>query len=133
MGVLKPIEKKEMKTVEELQEVFNDSGLSNYLVVFMRIITSGYLQKNQEFFQHFIDDHATVKDFCGHEVEPMNRESDHIHVTAITQATDIPVSISYLNRTDGSIVTHHTFPDGAEPKIYLLYRPGHYDILYKRE
>lgn len=114
-------------------EVFNEPGMSNYLVVYLRLITSGHLQKNYEFYQHFIEGHASVKDFCSHEVEPMYKESDHIHITAITEATGISVCINYLNRGDGEQVTKHNFPDHLEPKIFLLYRPGHYDVLYKND
>lgn len=111
--------------------MFNDGSLSNYLVVYVRLITSGYLQTNAVFFENFIEDYESVKEFCSHEVEPMYKESDHIHISAITEATGISVSICYLNRGDEDKFTFHNFPDNADPKIYLLYRPGHYDILVK--
>ena len=31
-----------------------------------RLLVSGHLQKEQEFFQHFIEGHQTVKEFCNH-------------------------------------------------------------------
>lgn len=66
------------------------------------------------------------------EVEPMYRESDHIHITALTQALNVPVSIIYLDRANQDQVTVHNFPeDCASPSINILYRPGHYDIIYK--
>lgn len=131
INVLKRMKDKEITTVEHLLQVFNDACLSNYLVVYTRLITSGHLQTNSAFFENFIEGYASVKDFCSQEVEPMFKESDHIHITAITEATGISVSICYLNRSEDEKVTFHNFPDGANPKIYLLYRPGHYDVLYK--
>ena len=77
------------------------------------------------------------------EVEPMGRESDHIHIATLTTATGVPVRVEYVDRgttaaTGGSHaddvemrVNHHDFPDNSRPpSISLIYRPGHYDILY---
>ncbi|XP_078262935.1 uncharacterized protein LOC144597434 isoform X3 [Rhinoraja longicauda] len=64
------------------------------------------------------------------EVEPMAVESDHIHITALTQALGISIQVEYMDKTDTEI-NHHIFPEGSKPLVYLLYKPGHYDILYK--
>ena len=65
------------------------------------------------------------------EVEPMYRESDHIHIIALTQAIDVSVRIVYMDRTNQEVNHEHTFPeDCTEPFVHLLYRPGHYDIIY---
>jgi len=69
--------------------------------------------------------------FTFKEVEPMYRESDHIHVIALTSVINIAVSIIYLDRTDQIKAIPHNFPEGSEPKLYILYRPGHYDIIYE--
>ncbi|RWS00110.1 ubiquitin thioesterase OTUB1-like isoform X1 [Dinothrombium tinctorium] len=129
-GVLNRIKSGEISTSEQLQAVFNDQGISDYLVVFMRLVTSGHLRSNEEFFSNFIEGEKTVKEFCSHEVEPMYKESDHIHIIALTAATKVPVCINYLDRGQGGKVTVHNFPEGSSPRIHLLYRPGHYDILY---
>ncbi|CAG2250807.1 ubiquitin thioesterase OTUB1-like [Mytilus galloprovincialis] len=115
---------------EELISMFNDQGLSDYLVVYLRLIVSGLLQKEHEFYANFIEGYATVKDFCGHEVEPMGKESDHIHITALTQALGVPVQVLYMDHSEGSKCNLHVFPEDSKPSITLLYRPGHYDVLY---
>ncbi|XP_035683322.1 ubiquitin thioesterase OTUB1-like isoform X1 [Branchiostoma floridae] len=117
--------------VEDLLATFRDQGLSDYLVVYLRLLTSGYLQQNEDFFVNFIESYASVKEFCGHEVEPMARESDHIHIIALTSSLDVGVRVEYMDRAGSEEVNHHDFPEGTEPKVFLLYRPGHYDILYK--
>lgn len=61
----------------------------------------------------------------------MYRESDHIHIIALTNAINTPVSIIYLDRTDQKTTVTHNFPEDSEPKLYILYRPGHYDIIYQ--
>ncbi len=58
----------------------------------------------------------------------MGKESDHIHVIALTAAIGVSVRILYMDRGQGAA---HDFPEGSDPKIHLLYRPGHYDVLYK--
>ncbi len=60
----------------------------------------------------------------------MYKESDHIHIIALTSAINVPVSIIYLDRTtDQETATQHNFPEESQPSICLLYRPGHYDII----
>ena len=61
----------------------------------------------------------------------MYRESDHIHIIALTNALNTPVGITYLDRTEQEKATPHNFPDDSNPNINILYRPGHYDIIYK--
>ncbi|ESO02538.1 hypothetical protein HELRODRAFT_184997 [Helobdella robusta] len=117
------------KSLEKLLEVINDQSTSDYIVVFLRLLVSGHLQQNSDFYSCFLEDHKTMKDFCSQEVEPMNKESDQIHVIALTTCTNIGVRIEYLDRSDS--LNNHVFPDNLTPSITLMYRPGHYDILYK--
>lgn len=49
---------------KELHKLFNEQGYSDYIVVYLRLITSGQLQKDSEFYQHFIEGDRTVADFC---------------------------------------------------------------------
>ena len=65
------------------------------------------------------------------EVEPMSKECDHIHIIALAQALNVSILVEYMDRGEGGTVNHHVFPEGGDPRIFLLYRPGHYDILYK--
>ncbi|CAO2584517.1 Ubiquitin thioesterase OTUB1 [Lemmus lemmus] len=114
-----------------LNASFNDQSTSDYLVVYLRLLTSGYLQRESKFFEHFIEGGRTVKEFCQQEVEPMCKESDHIHIIALAQALSVSIQVEYMDRGEGGTTNPHVFPEGSEPKVYLLYRPGHYDILYK--
>ncbi|XP_078262933.1 uncharacterized protein LOC144597434 isoform X1 [Rhinoraja longicauda] len=117
-------------SVSKLLAVFNDRGASDHLVQYLRLLTSAYLQKQSEFFEFFLEGGISIKDFCAQEVEPMAVESDHIHITALTQALGISIQVEYMDKTDTEI-NHHIFPEGSKPLVYLLYKPGHYDILYK--
>lgn len=135
--VLLNIKDGEIATSEQLLEKFCEQTVSDYIVVYFRLITSGYLQQNAETFTNFIVGASSIVDFCKTEVEPMYKESDHIHVVAITSALQVKTRIIYMDRgssADGS-VNAHDFPEQdhlTKCRIHLLYRPGHYDILYPR-
>ncbi|XP_045814397.1 OVARIAN TUMOR DOMAIN-containing deubiquitinating enzyme 1 [Trifolium pratense] len=136
---------------EELVLRSRDQSVSDYVVMFFRFVTSAEIQKRSEFFEPFIMglSNTTVEQFCKSAVEPMGEESDHVHITAISDALGIPIRVVYLDRsscdTGGVSVNHHDFipaagdlpsargsSDKNNPFITLLYRPGHYDILYPK-
>jgi len=124
----------EFKTREEVIDAFNDQGRSNYLVVFMRLVTCCHLQENEDKYGGFIEA-PDMRSYCKDEVEPMTKECDHLCITALTEALNIPLRIEYMDQTtspgNGS---HHDFglnESITDPEIFFLYRPGHYDILYR--
>lgn len=49
---------------DELHDKFNKQGYSDYIVVYLRLVTSGQLQTDQEFYQNFIEGPRTVTEFC---------------------------------------------------------------------
>lgn len=51
-------------SMAELLNSFNEQSVSDYLVVYLRLVTSGYLQREDEFFQYFIEGGRTVREFC---------------------------------------------------------------------
>ncbi|GMP23239.1 hypothetical protein CsSME_00000913 [Camellia sinensis var. sinensis] len=136
---------------DELMQRSRDQSISDYVVMFFRFVTSGEIRKRSEFFEPFILGltNTTVEQFCKSSVEPMGEESDHVHITAVSDALGVPIRVVYLDRsscdTGGVSVNHHDFipaigdaPSGTsggsetKPFINLLYRPGHYDILYPK-
>lgn len=62
MDVVNDVEKS--LSIEMLKETYCNEGISNYLVVFLRLITSSYLQINSDFYQNFIEDGRSMHDFC---------------------------------------------------------------------
>lgn len=51
-------------------------------------------------------------------------------ISALCTALNVGVRVEYMDRSEAEGVIAHDFPEGLKPKVYLLYRPGHYDILY---
>jgi ubiquitin thioesterase protein OTUB1 len=122
----------ENATVTSLRAHFNDDETSMYIVMMARFLTSTYLQEHADDFIAFLPDGCeSVKRFCTQQVEPINRESDNLQCTALVKEFGIPLRIEYLDQTDGGLVGH-VIPDGDKPIVHLLYRPGHYDILYEK-
>ncbi|XVF02126.1 hypothetical protein REPUB_Repub04eG0149200 [Reevesia pubescens] len=129
-----------------------DQSISDYVVMFFRFVTSGEIRKRSEFFEPFISGltNATVEQFCKSSIEPMGEESDHVHITALSDALGVPIRVVYLDQSScdkgGVSVNHHDFvptsgddsnatsrsTEPIRPFISLLYRPGHYDILYPK-
>jgi hypothetical protein len=91
-----------------------------------------------------------LKTYCLKEVEPLEREVEQVQIIALTSALQGGVRVMTLDRSNGTQFTsfyrykctntdrlsgagplnHHDFPDGHTPDVHLLYRPGHYDIIY---
>ncbi|XP_005533268.1 PREDICTED: ubiquitin thioesterase OTUB1 [Pseudopodoces humilis] len=115
----------------ELLAAFNEPATSDYLVVYLRLLTSGCLQRHRRFFEQFLEGGRSIKEFCQQEVEPMCKESDHIHIIALARALHVSILVEYMDRGEGGATNPHVFPEGSQPRVCLLYRPGHYDILYK--
>ena len=119
-----------------LMDDLNQDGIANYYVAFCRLICSGYLRENEALYSGFIEGGKTLDQFCRDEVEPMWRECDHICIIALVNALGTSIRIEYMDRSQApSGGWHHDFlVDGSpEPKLFFLYKPGHYDILYRRD
>eukprot|EP01094_Clydonella_sp_ATCC50884_P004060 TRINITY_DN13138_c0_g1_i1.p1 TRINITY_DN13138_c0_g1~~TRINITY_DN13138_c0_g1_i1.p1 ORF type:complete len:266 (+),score=88.98 TRINITY_DN13138_c0_g1_i1:234-1031(+) len=116
-----------------LVEAFNDACVSEYLVCFMRFLTSAFLREHTPEYEMFIESGLPMHEYCRTQVEPMRRESEHLSITALARAIAVPVAIVYLDNSVADQPTVHTFPDTTDAPITLLYRPGHYDVLYKAE
>ncbi|KAI4383635.1 hypothetical protein MLD38_009447 [Melastoma candidum] len=131
---------------QELLHRSHDPSVSDYVVMFFRFVTSAEIRKRKDFFEPFIMGLAntTVEQFCKSSVEPMGEESDHVHIIAVSDALGVPIRVVYLDRSscdNGNVsINHHDFFPIASssssehpcPFINLLYRPGHYDILYPK-
>ena len=71
--------------LNDLIEVFNDEGQSNYLVAFMRLLCSMQIKKEADLYINFLDGNTDVHTFCALEVEPMFKESDIVHIHALSK------------------------------------------------
>jgi ubiquitin thioesterase protein OTUB1 len=109
----------------------------------------------------FITHYTDVPTYCAREIDPMGKECSMVGVLALAEAFQITVEIEYMdgkelsksnNNNNNNTLIKHSFggkvqeggeqdgdcdgDDGDDKSssalcITLLYRPGHYDILYK--
>lgn len=65
MDVLKRVgDVKDDDAKKELHNLFNDQGYSDYMVVYLRLLTSGQLQREESFYSCFIEGDRSVSSFC---------------------------------------------------------------------
>ncbi|ACI65070.1 predicted protein, partial [Thalassiosira pseudonana CCMP1335] len=124
-----------------------ENATSDYCTWFMRVMTAAQMKSNPDRYLPFLfaDDNAMsgslgvggmidIPTFCTREVEPMNKECGMVQVAALAECFGVRVAIEYM---DGRRVATHVFGESEEEgsdeasTLTLLYRPGHYDILYQ--
>lgn len=126
-----------------LHQRWNDTAVEGSLIFYFRLLAATYLKANAETYEPFIPGGQSVGEYCGHNIEIVNREIEQLGIIALVNILLKPVNfvleIAYLDRSAGSQVNQYRFPEEANgkdastlgPIIYLLYRPDHYDILYR--
>jgi len=127
-----------------LMERWNDSSSSSGIMYHLRMLASSWLKGHPDNYIGFIPGDNGVEGYCKGTLEVTNTEIDHLGMSLLIDVLLKPigfaVEIVYLDRSQGSQVNSHMFqaeePNGAPtypngPVIHLLYRPSHYDILYK--
>jgi ubiquitin thioesterase protein OTUB1 len=90
-----------------------------------------------------VENYNDVHSFCSREVEPMGKECGMVQVSALAECFGVRVVIEYMDGRmglGGERLVHHVFGGEVDDdsdvnkeertSITLLYRPGHYDILY---
>ena len=126
---------------DTLLSMFQEDGSGDYYTWYMRVLCSCSLRKNSERFFPFIDDGQSVdmKAYCEREVEPMGKEVEQVQIIALAEYMGLNIHIHYLDGRlfDSSVgLPVIKLPElGLSSEVQtittnLLYRPGHYDILY---
>ncbi|KAF2823489.1 cysteine proteinase [Ophiobolus disseminans] len=126
-----------------LLNTFNDMGTSMAIITYVKLLASAWVQTHADDFTHFVP-MGDVKAYCANNIEPSQCEADNIGIAALADALVKPagfgLEVWYLDRSPGEEINrsfyaeptdHHQLPIPNAPMLRLLYRPGHYDILYK--
>lgn len=127
-----------------LLQRWNDASVEGGLIYYLRLLAATYLKANAATYDPFVPDGQGVQAYCSQSVELVNHEIEHLGIVALVNVllkpAGIALEIAYLDRSPGSQVNHHRFTDDdgddqgslpGAPVVYLLYRPDHYDILYR--
>lgn len=111
-----------------LNNLFKDKNRSNYLIYFIRFCIAAYLKDQRETYQVYIE--GSFDDWVRNEVEEIDHEADQIQIMACVNYFEVGVQIEYLNKNQREVVKLPEDKPDEEFFIFLLFTPGHYDILY---
>lgn len=124
-----------------LEVKWNDVATSQYIIYHLRCLAASWLRGNSGEFQPYLP--VDIDSYVQGTIMPVDQEIDAICikllVDVLLKPANMVLEIAYLDRSEGSEVNVHRMPEEANgqspaalgPIIYLLYRPGHYDILYR--
>jgi ubiquitin thioesterase protein OTUB1 len=118
-------------------DLLEENSTSDYCTWYLRVLTGTQLKADPNRFLPYIEEgYVDINSFCQSHVEPMGKECTMVQVLALAEAFDIGVKIEYLDGheiTNNRLVQHRFGPENAKTSLTLIYRPGHYDILYPKE
>ncbi|KAF1811059.1 cysteine proteinase [Eremomyces bilateralis CBS 781.70] len=129
----------------KLLAAFNDESLSMSIITYLKLLTSAYIQTHPDEYSPYMNHGQSVQNYCQSSIEPVMSEIEHVGMSALVEVLVKPagmaMEILYLDRSQGEEVNTYRWDpvDGtgitvSDPStLRLLYRPGHYDILYKME
>ncbi|KAH6604443.1 hypothetical protein Trco_007889 [Trichoderma cornu-damae] len=122
---------------------FNDITIEANIIYYFRMLAATYLKANAAIYDPFVADLGGIASYCSQAIDIVNREIEHLGIVGLAnlllKPIDFVLEIAYLDRSPGSQVNRYRFPEEANqqdtaalgPTLYLLYRPDHYDILYR--
>eukprot|EP00924_Labyrinthula_sp_SR-Ha-C_P002784 snap_masked-scaffold_13-processed-gene-6.45-mRNA-1 protein AED:1.00 eAED:1.00 QI:0/-1/0/0/-1/1/1/0/255 len=123
-------------TVENFQTVFfTDEGCMD-LIYMLRLIASAYVHKHwNEKFAPFAEV-ATAAEYAHKEIETWQVPAEQIAIMALCNFIGVPVTIEYLDLSASTQTNEYKIDVDkldivVKDPICLLYRPGHYDIIYQ--
>lgn len=99
---------------------------ANSAVMVFRLLASAYLRLHKDEYEVYLEE-GGYEDLC-RTTECLGQDADHLAINALAMALNVHLEIAYLDGTPGDLNYHH-FNEEGTPKISLLYRPGHYDVL----
>ncbi|KAL4942217.1 hypothetical protein BDV06DRAFT_235557 [Aspergillus oleicola] len=118
-----------------LVDLFNQEYDSSAVLTHFRLLTSAWIKLNRHRYQAFLS--LPIDQYCQAQIDAVRSEIDQVGLQALVdgviEASELLVEILYLDRSEGEAVTPHLLTQ-ARPNIgsiHLLYRPGHYDLLYR--
>ncbi|KAH7006445.1 peptidase C65 Otubain-domain-containing protein [Fusarium venenatum] len=112
-------------------EKWNEPGTSDSMIYYLRLLVGTFIKNDPTTFEPFVTDGSGA----WRAIVP----SRSTFPTILLKPAGFVLEVAMLDRSMGSEVNHYRWPEEANgqneadlgPIIYLLYRPGHYDVLYK--
>ena len=106
---------------------------AQYLIFWARMLASMHMRQNENNFAPFIQqDKGGFLSWLRSDVEALKSEADHLQTVALSKAIDVPITIYCLeNIQKGGPQKVQTNEKYKMSSYDLLFRPGHYDVLYR--
>ena len=128
------------EAMEHLVSAFRDETIDNAVVYHMRLLAGAQLRSNSAEYDAFIAHSGGVENFLKNTIEVPYQEIEEIGIRLLVKILLEPVGLAleivYLDRTPRAEANVYVFPDGANCQfpttLCLLFRPDHYDIIYRR-
>jgi len=125
---------------ETLLSMFQEDGSGDYYTWYMRALCACSMRQNSDRFFPFVDDGLSrdMKAYCEREVEPMGKEVEQVQIMALAEYMGLGINIHYLDGRPFGVqegLSEIKLPENGATHaitVHLLYRPGHYDILYPK-
>lgn len=104
----------------------------NELVMLFRLLTAFSLNQNMSYFQMFLSEGEDILKRVLF-VQKMGNEAEQLEIQALTTFLERGVVLYQVDKSgkDGNIPIYHLPDSSHSPVLYLLFRPGHYDLLCK--
>uniref|UniRef100_A0ACD6AHZ8 Uncharacterized protein n=1 Tax=Avena sativa TaxID=4498 RepID=A0ACD6AHZ8_AVESA len=117
------------------QESQNEQRFAE-IISYLRLLTAIEICTEVKKFGPYIPElnrkNSDAAGWCRRRVIPMSAEVEHVHLTALTDVLHVPFQIVNVDISDTVEPNIHIICESSlVPCVTLLYRPGHYDILYK--
>lgn len=78
--------------------------------------------------------YADVEDFCARVVDPMGRDAETLALDALPMQLGVGLRLWILDRREEvDLVSLDTPGPDGKVSVHVLFKPGHYDLLYPRE
>lgn len=119
------------------EELLEENSTSDYCTWYLRVLTGTQLKSDPNRFLPYLEEtYLDISSFCQSHVEPMGKDVQMVQVLALAEIFGVQVKIEYLDGHDiinDKLTQHQCGPEDAKTTLTMLYRPGHYDILYPKE
>lgn len=114
-----------------------------YVPYIARLACSAYMNANKMDVEPFLPEDMTIERFINTEVEPPGKDADNIQIMCTARQFNAAVRIVCLDPSLGKSrpgvdpackYCHEIIlPEDLEVRATLLFRPGHYEVLYPKE
>ncbi|KAJ2903282.1 Ubiquitin thioesterase OTUB1 [Zalerion maritima] len=119
---------------------FAEESSDNAIIYHMRMLAAACMKSDPGPFADFIIDGGGVPEYIQTTIEALHHEIDQIGigllVKMLLEPAGLCLEIAYLDRTPGTSVNTYRIPESPESDttaatLCLLFRPDHYDIVYR--